>query len=155
VKTEQLARALNVIADILIPPSGEWPAPSALQIGADLLTRVRADERAVLVSVSQLLDLDGAMSDVDDDVRSARLKKLASTDPLLFDVLRRCLYYAYYAQPSVVRVLRDKGYDINEAPQPHGYRMDPITPEDLAGIDRRRVVWIPAELVGASLRRAS
>ncbi|MEJ1089518.1 hypothetical protein WDU99_14470 [Microbacterium sp. Mu-80] len=154
-RTDDLASAIDAVADTMIPPSGDWPAPSALQLGADLLPRLREDEREKVAGTIARLDAADGFAQASPAERISALTELSEADPVAFELLRRCVYYAYYAQPPVIRVMRAKGYDINEAPQPGGYRMDPITSEDLSRIDRSRIVWIPADKVGMPLRTAS
>lgn len=154
-RTDDLAVALDALADVLIPGTEEWPAPSELKLGADLIARLREQETNALRAAVTALESGGWHSSTTDAERVARMSQFAESEPELFEILRRCVYFGYYAQPRVVSVLRGLGYDINEAPQPRGYRMDPLTTKDVAGVDTRRLVWIPANRVGTVLRRAS
>lgn len=153
--SEQLAVGLDAVADTLIPPTGDWPSPSALLLGQDLLSRLRDREIEIVSSAVEHLNAPDAFTGLNEDERVARVEELETSRPGEFDVFRRCVYFAYYAQPAVVRILRTKGFDVNEAPQPTGYSMEPFAPEHVSGVDRGRVVWIPAEKVGMTLRTAS
>lgn len=150
-----LARNVDLVADVLIPPSGAWPAPSTLQLGDDLVGHLRENEAAALSAAVDLLDVEQGFAEMSADERILRLRGLEVREPLMFEVLRRCVYFAYYAQPAVIRLLQEQGYDINESPQPDGYRMDPFTPEIVENVDRARPVWIPADRVGMRLKTAS
>ncbi|WP_336644837.1 hypothetical protein [Microbacterium sp. USHLN186] len=154
-RTDDLASSLDALADVLIPGSEEWPAPSELMLGADLLGRLRERETKALRAAVTTLVAAGWFTSGTVAERVALMSEFAEREPVLFELLRRCVYYGYYAQPRVVGVLRALGYDFNEAPQPRGYRMDPLTAKDVAGVDTRRLVWIPADRVGTVLRRAS
>ena len=151
----ELARGIDLVADVLIPPAGPWPAPSALQLGADLAAHLRESEAAAVRAALALLDAPDGFAQASADERIGRVAHLHETEPAAFEVVRRCVYFAYYAQPAVIRLLRELGYDINEAPQPQGYRMDPFTPAVVANVDAHRLIWIPADRVGTRLKTAS
>ncbi len=151
----ELARGIDLVADVLIPPTGLWPAPSALQLGADLVAHLRESEAARVRKSLALLGYPDDFDRVSVEDRIGRVVSLQETEAAAFDVVRRCVYFAYYAQPAVIRLLRELGYDINEAPQPHGYRMDPFTPAVVANVDTGRRIWIPADRVGTRLKAAS
>lgn len=152
---EAFITGLDFVADVLIPPSASWPAPSTLSVGADLAGRLREREIQLLTAALEFLEPLADFADAPSDERVRRVADLESKEPAVFDVLRRCVYYGYYAQPAVIRILREQGYDINESPQPKGYRMDPFNPNVVEKVDRRRVVWIPVERVGQTIRTAS
>lgn len=154
-KTDYMPIAIDLVADVLIPPSGPWPAPSALGLGADLIGRLRERETQFIAEALAFLDAPDQFSELPPGDRVVRIAALESAEPAAFDVLRRCVYYAYYAQPAVIRALRGAGYDINESPQPEGYRMDPFTTDLVKNVDRSRAVWIPLEQVGTVLKAAS
>lgn len=151
----ELARGIDLVADVLVPPAGSWPAPSALQLGADLVAHLRESEAAAVRDALALLDAPDGFAQASVDERTGRVARLQESDPAAFEVVRRCVYFAYYAQPAVIRLLQELGYDINEAPQPRGYRMDPFTPTVVANIDTHRLIWIPADRVGTRLKTAS
>jgi hypothetical protein len=151
----ELAHGIDLVADVLIPPTGPWPAPSALQLGADLVAHLRESEAEKVRDALALLDAPDAFAQASVDGRIGRLTRLQDTEPVAFEVVRRCVYFAYYAQPAVIRLLRELGYDINESPQPQGYRMEPFTRTAVARVDAHRLIWIPADRVGTRLKTAS
>jgi len=154
-KPDLLAAGIDVVADVLIPPVGAWPAPSALQVGADLVARLREREATVIAGALASLGAADEFAALPASDRIERIAALERDDPAVFEVLRRSVYYAYYAQPAVIRQLRAEGHDINEAPQPQGYRMEPFSAARVDGVDTRRLVWISADQVGSTLKTAS
>ncbi len=152
---DDLARAIDLIADVLIPAERGRPAPSEVHLGVDLLGRLRPTETDTLRLACEQIGAPDRFGTLNQGARHDAVAALEQDLPDLFDVLRRCVYFGYYAQPVVIRVLREQGYDINEAPQPRGYRMPPMTPDVVANVDRSRRVWIPADRVGLSLKEAS
>lgn len=150
-----LTPTLDLVADVLIPPSGPWPAPSVLQLAEDLVSHLRENEAAILRAAVDLLNAPQSFREASAEERIRRIRDLEVREPLTFEALRRCVYFGYYAQPAVIRLLQELGYDINETPQPNGYRMDPFTPEIVRNVDTRRPVWIPADRIGMRLKTAS
>lgn len=142
---QNTAEQLDLVAERLIPAAGPWPAASAMGVGADLLPRLRASEaqrvEVALSMMGSLQDFRAKSGDEQDEL----LRSLESSEPAYFALLRQVLYFAYYAQPAVVALLRQMGYDIQETPQPNGYHMAPF--------DEERVpkngpgVWIPTSVV--------
>lgn len=89
------------------------PCPSTVESIARLLERL--DERAGRGGLA------GAAPK-----RRLRLMHEAEAGDEAFPVLLRTAYLCYYAQPSVVELLRLEGHDVNDAPQPRGYAMEPF-----------------------------
>ena len=147
------AELLDAVADTLIPPGGQWPAPSALGLATDLTARLRVVERRVLAST--LADIGDDFLELRAAERTSRLRVYETAEPLKFEQLRRMVYFGYYAQPAVVREWQRQGHDLNESPQPQGYRMDTFRIEQVAAVSRNRRVFIPADRVGTILETAS
>ncbi len=146
-RTSQASTAehLDLVTERLIPADDLWPAASTMSVGADLLPRLRDSEAevveaalAALGSVEQFRAKSGTEQD-------ELLRALEQSRPAQFELLRRVLYFAYYAQPAVIALLRAKGYDIQETPQPDGYRMEPFDRDRVP--DNGRGVWIPTSAV--------
>ncbi|MEV8273360.1 hypothetical protein [Microbacterium sp. NPDC077184] len=154
-RREDLAHAIDLIGDVLLPAGRGRPAPSEVRLGDDLLNRLRDSEKEMLRQACEELGAPGRFETLDGGSRHEALATLEQNSPRLFDAVRRCVYFGYYAQPAVIRVLRAQGYDINEAPQPRGYAMPPMSPEVVKNVDRSRRVWIPAEEVGTRIKEAS
>lgn len=147
------AELLDAVADALIPPGGRWPAPSALGLATDLTARLRVVEKRVVESA--LADIGEDFLELGTAERASRLRAYETAEPLKFDQLRRMVYFGYYAQPAVVREWQRQGHDLNESPQPQGYRMDPFRIEQVAAVPPNRRVFIPADRVGTILETAS
>lgn len=140
-----LARVLDAVADALIPPEGDWPAPSDLTVGADLAGHLRPEHLAQLTAAAAALP--PGFAEADPAARTDVLRRLETTDPAAFDLLRRACYLGYYARPEVVAVLRARGHDFAESPQPNGYA---ITPVDLAAVPQSgRGRYVPTSDVGS------
>ncbi|MGF1646713.1 MAG: hypothetical protein ACFCVF_07325 [Kineosporiaceae bacterium] len=129
--TVRLADVLDAVADTMIPPEGDWPAPSALAVGADLADQLRHEHLALISDAAGTLPPGFAEASL--VVRTVVLRRLEQTDPASFDLLRRACYLGYYARPEVVAVLRARGHDVSESPQPNGYAIAPV---DLATMPR-------------------
>jgi hypothetical protein len=141
--TTPLARVLDAVADTLIPPEGDWPAPSGLAVGADLTGHLRPEHLAQLAEAAATLP--AGFADAAPDARTDVLSRVEATAS--FDLLRRACYLGYYARPEVVAVLRARGHDIAVAPQPDGYA---ITPVDLAAVlQSGRSRYVPTAGVAA------
>lgn len=145
---------LDAVADTLIPSRGPWPAPSDLAVAADLVARLRGEERLQLQESVERLRKDG-FSTRNAPERTAMLAQLEENEPLRFDELRRLVYFGYYAQPVVTRVIRALGHDINESPQPLGYQLSPFSRAEGARAPQRRSRYIPTESVGSTLERGT
>lgn len=154
-RREDLARAIDLIGDVLLPAGHGRPAPSDVHLGDDLLDRLRNPEKEMLRQAFEEVGAPENFEALDSTSRHDAIASLEQNSPRLFDVIRRCIYYGYYAQPTVIRVLREQGYDINEAPQPRGYSMPPMTSDIVKNVDRKRRVWIPADRVRMSVKGAS
>jgi hypothetical protein len=120
--TEEDLDALVSIADHMIPADGAWPAPSATGV-REYIQRGAARQ----ADVSCLHAVAEAMKPVLGRSAAAvqdRLTALQCENPLSFRVLLEFVYYAYYAQPEVARVIRQVlDCDYISPPQPHGYAL--------------------------------
>lgn len=136
---------LNLVTERLIPPTGHWPSATTMGVGADLLPRLRASEadgiEAALLELGSLKDFRSKSGPQQDEL----LRVLESSEPAKFALLRQILYFAYYAQPPVIALLRQRGYDIQEAPQPSGYHMAPFNDDQVPTSGRG--AWIPTSAV--------
>ncbi|MFC5996442.1 gluconate 2-dehydrogenase subunit 3 family protein [Pseudonocardia hispaniensis] len=142
---EQLAALLNAAAERMIPATDTWPSATAIGMGEDVIAELRDAETAEVAAA--LARLSGAQDfrRMSPEAQDAALAALERDDPPGFGTLRQVIYLAYYAQPAVIEVLRRMGHDLNEAPQPDGYRMDSFDPGRVP--QDGRGVWIPTEQV--------
>lgn len=139
------AEHIDLVAERMIPATGPWPAASAMEIGADLLPRLRDSEsHRVETALAMLGPVDGFRAKSGEE-QDQLLRSLEVSAPTLFAMLRQVIYFAYYAQPEVVALLRQKGYDIQETPQPNGYHMAPFDEERAP--KNGRGAWIPTSAV--------
>lgn len=136
---------LDAVTERLIPPTGAWPAATTMGVGADVLPRLRESERAALLSALEMLGTVEEFTARPGPGQDEALRGLEARNPQAFALIRQILYLAYYAQPRVVKLLQSMGYDIQETPQPHGYRMDPFNEERAQR--NGPGVWIPTEAV--------
>lgn len=125
------AALLDAVCERMIPPTSRWPAASALGLGAALERHLRESEWTALLAALDRLGPDGRFLGLAGEEQDTRIAALESEHPEHFRVLRQLLYLGYYAQPAVVAVFRNLGFDVNDTPQPHGYAMAPF---DLARV---------------------
>ena len=69
-----------------------------------------------------------SLAGLDGEGRIAAVRRFAENQPELFAAVRSTLYFSYYQAPLVVDAVRALGIAYNDAPQPHGYLMDPFDP---------------------------
>jgi hypothetical protein len=69
-----------------------------------------------------------SLAGLDGEGRIAAVRRFAENQPELFAAVRSTLYFSYYQAPLVVEAVRALGIAYNDAPQPHGYLMDPFDP---------------------------
>lgn len=119
---------LDAVTERMIPPTEDWPAAGALHVGDMVLPQLRELEWTLLQSALERLGTYEAFAADDGASQDASLRRLEAAEPALFDILQRVVYLGYYAHPAVLAELRRRGYDINDAPQPAGYRMLPLDP---------------------------
>lgn len=126
------ARDLQVLADVLIPGDEQFPPASAA--GAHGLLAERLRERLGVAAVDSVLDrllaaTDGRLlAELPHDARVVAVHRFEQDNPDLFAVVRSLLYFSYYQSPLVIAAIRALGIAYNDAPQPHGYLMDPFDP---------------------------
>jgi hypothetical protein len=119
---EQLVR----IADLMIPGEGGWPAPSSTEV-RDYI-REGAHRAADVALLREIVNAVGPALADGAPQAAQQLAAAQATKPLAFRVLLEFVYYAYYAQPEVVRAVRTQlDCDYVSPPQPHGYTMPPDT----------------------------
>lgn len=123
---------LAAFADTLLPGDDLFPAASA--VGAHGLLAERLRQRlggeGIDRCAAALLEASGGdrFADLRTEQRSDAVRRLETSDPELFELLRSILYYAYYQNPVVVRAIRALGWTYNDAPQPLGYPLAPFDP---------------------------
>jgi hypothetical protein len=147
---DQVAELVR-IADVLIPPQGPWPAPSSTEMAAYIRrgARRKGDVRMLADAVERI---GPALRDGSGNVEQA-VRALQEHHPVTFRALLEFVYYGYYAQPEVVRTIREAlDCDYISPPQPRGYDMpfdtdirprarrtyldtDQVRRVDLAGLD--------------------
>ncbi|MFD1211399.1 hypothetical protein ACFQ36_05020 [Arthrobacter sp. GCM10027362] len=126
------ADVLLAFADVLIPPTGGFPAPSRTGI-LGYFGRYIVDHRVEaahfpfinLDAVDKLADqLGTGFLPADREERTLLVQRLSEQDESLFLIFQALVYFAYYAQPEVVRAIQASGPaagDFHGPPQPYGY----------------------------------
>ena len=139
------AELIDAICERMIPPTPRWPAASEIRLGAAIERHLRETEWVALTTALGQLCSKHNFTLLDDTEQDALISAFETEQPGSFGLLRQVLYLGYYAQPQVVSVFRDLGFDVNDSPQPNGYSMAPF--------DNRRVPiggpggWIPTREV--------
>jgi hypothetical protein len=129
-------------ADAMIPGGGGWPRPSDTEMLAYI--REGARRAADVALLREALQAVGAALNDGAVALEAQLSRLRTERPLAFRVLQEFVYYAYYAQPEVVRAVRELlDCDYISPPQPHGYAMPP----DAGIVPSRGHTYVPTHEV--------
>lgn len=119
---------LVAAADHLIPGVDPWPRPSRLDVRDYFARGARRKS-----DVAMLREIVGALTsalEAGGEAARAALRALQRDKPVHFRALQEFVYYAYYAQPEVVRVIRSALHcDYISPPLPRGYAMDPARVE--------------------------
>ncbi|WP_232080635.1 hypothetical protein [Variovorax sp. SRS16] len=132
--------ALVVLADRMIPADPTWPAPSATEIRGYMSrgAQRRTDVALLAEAVAAARDA-GTPHEI-----NAVLAALQRDKPVCFRVLQEFVYYGYYAQPEVVRTIREAlACDYISPPQPRGYDM----PFDTDIRPATRAGYVPTDAV--------
>jgi hypothetical protein len=140
--TSDQQRTLDAVLDTLLPGGEGFPSATAAEITTFLLdqagtTGLQAWLLPLLAGLDQAAG--SPFADHSPERRSALLRDLEATQPLLFARLLALAYYSYYAQPAVVAAIRALGHDYHQTPLPLGYGMapfDPANPTHLPTIPR-------------------
>lgn len=134
-ETESLALR---IADVMLPGDDRFPSAGASGAAASLLGRLRAEGllTQLAAAVPNGLEEGPAARDV--------VALLETSDPPLFDALRKVIFITYYEQPSVLAAIRALGIPINTTPLPQGYPAEPFDPE-ADGPKHQRGRWLRTE----------
>jgi len=120
--------ALATILDALLPGDDRFPPASTTGIAATVrrrLAQLGGDETESRLAAALL---------------SGDLAALERDKPVLFDLLRRAAFLAYYEAPAVIAAIQAGGTDYRGAPQPRGYDMAPFDPK-LDAPTHRRGAW--------------
>jgi len=141
----QIALYLDLVTERMIPPEGPWPSAVDLRTGEDVLGHLRESERRLIVEALSELASYADFKSMSGHQRDSALHVLEQQNPPAFALVRQIAYLSYYAQPAVVTLLQEMGYDINATPGPNGYHMDPFSVSHLPM--KRRGTWIPTEQV--------
>jgi hypothetical protein len=148
------ADVLLAFADVLIPPAGEFPAPSRTEI-LGYFGRYIVDHRVEAVhfpfinldAVDQLADRLGKdFLSADREERNILVQRLSEQNESLFVIFQAMVYFAYYAQPEVTRAIQASGAaagDFHGPPQPYGYPGE--EPWDPALLSHGRGTYIRTE----------
>jgi len=120
--SEDQLESLAQISDLLIPGLQPWPLPSTLEI-KDYFRR-GASTKVDVDMLSFVVDrLSGPLAQ-SQEATEAAMHALQKESPAHYRALLEFSYYAYYAQPEVVRVIRTElNCDYISPPQPRGYVM--------------------------------
>lgn len=117
--------SLAAILDALLPGDDRFPPASTTGIATTVrqrLARLGGDDTESRLAAALL---------------SGDLAALERDRPVLFDLLRRAVFLAYYETPAVVAAIQAGGTDYRGAPQPRGYDMAPFDPTRDAPRHRR------------------
>lgn len=125
-------KVLLAFADTLIPPAGGFPAPSSTDLlgyfGRYITRRKVEATHFPFISLEEvdalLVGLGRDFLNLEQDGRTARVEALSREDGGLFTLFQALTYFAYYAQPEVVRAIQASGSaadDYHGPPQPYGY----------------------------------
>ncbi len=136
---------LDLLAQVLLPGDGDWPAAGELRLGAamlDIASRHRGNKDALDAYAgglgAKIFDDDG-----DDEARHDAVAHLEHNEPAVFGLLRALAYEAYYAHPRVQDVLAAHTGRRPGPAQPAGYpqvfALDRAP--DLSGVRARGLVW--------------
>ena len=126
------ARALQALADTLLPGDEHFPAASS--VGAHGLLAERLRERLgreAIDEIGERLSLASggvSLAELDEAERVAAVHRFEQDTPELFAAVRNILYFSYYQSPLVVEAIRALGIPYNDAPQPLGYAIEPFDP---------------------------
>jgi hypothetical protein len=133
--SEELRKALTVIATALLPGDGTYP--SAAEAHVVRFIEQRASERDIefLRQVIEGRELDSPEAGV------SAVAELEREDPIAFAALRELVYHGYYASARVLATMTDRGYAYHGAPQPLGYAIV----EEMAVPSTPRGSYIPTE----------
>lgn len=130
---EETAGVLAALADTLIPGEGAFPAPSAVRVVEDFMTRyVAADETEVIYLPAVMLGdvvatvdrLGPGFAAAGEEDRVAAVSALESEEAELFAKFRALVYAGYYSRPEVRTAIAGTlkaGRDFRGTPQPYGY----------------------------------
>lgn len=127
------AGVLAAFADTLIPPEGAFPAPSAIRVVEDFMTRYVVADDAEVVYLPAVTEADVAalvgrletgFAEAGQEERSAALTAMEAEEAELFGRLRLLVYAGYYSRPEVRAAIANTlaaGRDFRGTPQPYGY----------------------------------
>lgn len=116
------ARALEMVADLLIPGGNGYPPASSAKVVQFIEGHLSPGEQKLLEDLLSNLDHQNT------EEAKHWLTQLEEEDPGMFGFIRWYVYCAYYASPHVLGALKDRGYDYHGAPQPHGYALEEDPP---------------------------
>ena len=114
--SEDGARKLARVADVMVPPADGFPQAGPL-VAHFVSERIDPVERDVLEHAMQRLD------DLGDEAVASWVSGLESDEAETFVVLRNWVYYGYYSSSAVASALRLSGSRYHGAPQPFGYQI--------------------------------
>jgi hypothetical protein len=148
------ANVLLAFADTLIPPVGDFPAPSRTGLPEYFRRYItqRKEEATHFPSISLeevdalLVHLGEDFMNLELDERTIRVEVLCRQNEGLFVLFQALTYFAYYAQPEVVRAIQSSssaGDDYHGPPQPYGYPGE--EPWDEAMFSHGRGTYIKTE----------
>jgi len=123
---------INTLADTLIPPSGGYPAPSAVDIVGFFRRYVTpAGQEArwyPFVSIEHIACaaewLGAGFAQSDEVAKVAAVARMEQEHVEEFSRLRDLVYHGYYSRPAVITAINTQspaGRDYRISPQPYGY----------------------------------
>lgn len=122
------AAIMTALVDVLIP--GDHLFPPAAQTGVQSWTLDKLREYHGTTAIDTIISALGgeAFLSADADGRAAAVASFEQSQPVLFDFVRRAVYFGYYMNPLVVQAVRALGFVYNDTPQPEGYDMGVFDP---------------------------
>jgi hypothetical protein len=121
--SEAAGRALETVADTMIPGDRSYPAATTAGIATFVSEHVSPVERDMLENLLKQLP-PGA--DADDCANW--LGAVERNDREGFALLRAYVYLGYYSSALVVAAMNKRGLDYHGPPQPFGYQIDAEQP---------------------------
>ena len=136
---------LQGLIDALLPGGNGFPAASATGMTGLLAARLLAADPTSLSRLADSLRTQDEMPDSPERWHAATTR-LETSEPKLFDEIRKYAYLTYYEQPGAIAAIRALGFRYNDAPLPDGYPAEPFD-ASTDGPRHTRGYWVATEQV--------